>query len=312
MRKPCLLLLLQSWGKQDRIEGKIEFMFGRKKRAAEQVERLTELTALANRQSFGSPAGHLPQEPIIRLRGVKKAYETAGGQFMALKGVDLDIYPGEFVAVVGKSGAGKTTLINMLTGVDHLTAGEVWVDDAPVHELDENRLALWRGRRLGIIYQSFYLMPTLTLLHNVLLPMDFCGLYQGRKSAERAIDLLRQVELEDHAHKLPNAISGGQQQRVAIARALANDPPIIVADEPTGRLDSVTAELIFSIFLALVKQGKTIVMVTHDRSLAARVSRTIHLADGEIVSEEEALPHLPPAGHVAYPGPYQQAAQPGD
>ncbi len=224
-----------------------------------------------------------PLEPLIRMRGVIKDYEGPTGSFRALKGIDLEIQPGEFLAVVGKSGAGKTTLINMLTGVDHLTGGEVWIDGLPVHELDENRLALWRGRKMGIIYQSFYLMPTLSLLANVLLPMDFCGLYQGKRSAERGLDLLRQVELEDHAHKLPSTISGGQQQRVAIARALANDPPIIVADEPTGRLDSVTAELIFKIFLELVERGKTIVMVTHDRSLAQRVTRTVHLADGEIV-----------------------------
>ena len=171
------------------------------------------------------------------MRGVIKDYEGPTGSFRALKGIDLEIQPGEFLAVVGKSGAGKTTLINMLTGVDHLTGGEVWIDGLPVHELDENRLALWRGRKMGIIYQSFYLMPTLSLLANVLLPMDFCGLYQGKRSAERGLDLLRQVDLEDHAHKLPSTISGGQQQRVAIARALANDPPIIVADEPTGRLD---------------------------------------------------------------------------
>jgi putative ABC transport system ATP-binding protein len=229
-----------------------------------------------------------PREPIIQIQGVRKTYATAGGEFHALKGIDLDIYPGEFVAIVGKSGAGKTTLINMLTGVDRLTEGQVIVGGVPVHDMDENRLALWRGRNLGIIYQSFYLMPTLTLLHNVLLPMDFCGLYRGRASTERALALLREVELEDHAHKRPNAISGGQQQRVAIARALANDPPIIVADEPTGRLDSVTAEMIFRIFLSLVDQGKTIVMVTHDRGLAKRVSRTVHIADGQIVPEEPA------------------------
>ncbi len=238
------------------------------------------------------------REALIRMRGVTKAYYTSTGAFQALRGIDLEVYPGEFVAIVGKSGAGKTTLINMLSGVDHLTSGEVWIDGVPVHDLDENRLALWRGRKLGIIYQSFYLMPSLSLLQNVLLPMDFCGLYQGRQSAGRGLDLLRQVELKEHAHKLPGAISGGQQQRVAIARALANDPPIIIADEPTGRLDSVTAEVIFGIFQELVAQGKTILMVTHDRSLAARVSRTIHIADGEIVAEPV---HAP----VAAPRPRQ-------
>ncbi|MEJ2707910.1 MAG: ABC transporter ATP-binding protein [Anaerolineales bacterium] len=220
--------------------------------------------------------------PLIRLRNVSKVYKNEAGGFEALKGIDLDVYPGEFVGIIGKSGAGKTTLVNMLTGVDHLTSGEVWVDGIPVHDLDENELALWRGHTLGIIYQSFHLMPTLSLLDNVLLPMDFCGLYQGQASAEHALELLHQVELEDHAYKPPAAISGGQQQRVAIARALANDPPLIIADEPTGRLDSVTAETIFQIFTRLVQRGKTILMVTHDRSLSRRVSRVIRIVDGRI------------------------------
>jgi putative ABC transport system ATP-binding protein len=253
--------------------------------------------AIPNGHNHNGSRPHVPatQRPdaLIRMGGVTKTYETASGEFQALKGIDLEIYPGEFVAIVGKSGAGKTTLINMLTGVDKLTSGEVWIDGVPVHALDENRLALWRGRKMGIIYQSFYLMPSLSLLQNVLLPMDFCGLYQGRQSKGRGLDLLRQVELDEHAHKLPSAISGGQQQRVAIARALANDPPIIIADEPTGRLDSVTAEVIFGIFQELIKQGKTIVMVTHDRGLASRVSRTVHIADGEIVPEP-VLAHVQP------------------
>ncbi len=217
------------------------------------------------------------------MKGVVKEYQTATGAFRALKGIDLEMRQGEFVAVAGPSGAGKTTLINMLTGIDPLTEGEVWVGDTPVHAMDENRLAQWRGRSLGIIYQAFHLMPTLSLLNNVMLPMDFNGLFHPRRSIERAMELLRQVGLEDHAHKLPSAISGGQQQRVAIARALANDPDILVADEPTGRLDSTTAETIFALFQALVEQGKTILMVTHDQGLARRVSRTIHLADGLLV-----------------------------
>lgn len=232
-------------------------------------------------------AGKNGFEPLIRLRGVKKVYQSAAGELQALKGIDLDVYPGEFLAILGKSGAGKTTLINVLSGVDRLTEGEVWVGDTPVHRLDENQLALWRGRNLGIIYQSFHLMPTLSLLDNVLLPMDFTGGFRGRKSAERALELLRQVELEEHAHKLPSAISGGQQQRAAIARALANDPALIVADEPTGRLDTVTAEVIFNIFLKLSEAGKTIVMVTHDASLARRVTRTLRLVDGELAPPEE-------------------------
>ncbi len=229
-------------------------------------------------------------EPVIRLRGVVKEYQTANGSFQALKSADLDVYPGEFLSIVGKSGAGKTTLINMITGVDHLTSGEVWIDGTPVHSMDENRLALWRGRKMGIIYQSFHLMPSLTLLDNVMLPMDFCGMFAGRQSIARAMDLLRQVELENHAYKRPSAISGGQQQRVAIARALANDPPIIVADEPTGRLDSVTAELIFKIFLDLVAAGKTVIMVTHDRSLAQRTTRTLQIVDGELHAQPPGAP----------------------
>jgi putative ABC transport system ATP-binding protein len=235
----------------------------------------------------GKQATIHPSESIIRLENVVKDYQTPAGPFRALKGVDLQVYPGEFLGIIGKSGAGKTTLINTLTGVDHATQGRVWVDGASLHEMDENRLALWRGRNLGIIYQSFYLMPNLSLLANVMLPMDVCGLYRRGVSEDKALDLLRMVELEDHAYKLPSAISGGQQQRVAIARALANDPPIIVADEPTGRLDSVTAETIFRIFMQLVESGTTILMVTHDRGLARRVSRTLHIAEGRIVDSDK-------------------------
>jgi len=220
---------------------------------------------------------------LLQLRGVVKVYPSVAGGFQALKGINLDVYSGEFVAIIGKSGAGKTTLVNMITGVDRLTAGEVWARDVPVHKLNENQLARWRGRNVGIVYQSFYLMPTLSLLDNVMLPMDLSGVYRGRQSMERALGLLRQVGLEEHAHKLPAAISGGQQQRVAIARALANDAALIVADEPTGRLDSATAETIFETFSELVRAGKTILMVTHDEGLAMRVSRCVHIADGEIL-----------------------------
>ena len=224
--------------------------------------------------------------PIIRMCGVVKVYKTAAGEFPALRGVDLDVYPGEFVAILGPSGAGKTTLVNVLTGVDRLTAGEIWVDSMPIHKMDEENLALWRGKSLGIIYQSFYLMPTLSLLDNVLLPMDLTGQLRNGRSQLRARELLRQVGLAEHAGKLPSAISGGQQQRVAIARALANDPALIVADEPTGRLDSQTAESIFAIFDELHRQGKTILMVTHDRHLATQVDRTLMLVDGEFVRTE--------------------------
>jgi putative ABC transport system ATP-binding protein len=226
-------------------------------------------------------------QAIIRLRDVSKAYVTPAGTFPVLNGVFLNIYPGEFIAVTGKSGAGKTTLVNMITGTDHLTGGEVWVKGVNIHQLNESKRALWRGHNLGVIYQSFQLMPNLSLLDNVMLPMDLCGLYRPRQSRERAMELLREVELQAHAHKRPAEISGGQQQRVAIARALANDPPILVADEPTGRLDSVTAEVIFEIFQKLVSQGKTMVMVTHDLGLARRVSRLMFIRDGRVLEDSD-------------------------
>ncbi len=233
--------------------------------------------------------------PVIELREVVKTYSTAAGDFTALKGVSAQVAAGEFLGVLGKSGAGKSTLLNMITGVDDLSSGEVIVrangEAVSVHTLDEDALSLWRGQTLGIVYQSFQLLPMLTLLENVMLPMDLCGLYHPRRSRERALELLDRVELAEHADKLPAFISGGQQQRVAIARALANDPPILVADEPTGSLDSVTADHIFEVFERLVREeGKTIVMVTHDKTLAPRFSRTLRLADGQfVVGEEETL-----------------------
>lgn len=222
-------------------------------------------------------------KPLIELKNVVKIYPTATGGFSALKGIETDIHRGEFVGVVGKSGAGKSTLVNMITGVDRITSGQVLVDGVSIHDLDQDQMALWRGRSIGVIYQSFELLPMLSLLDNVMLPMDFCGLYKPRKSLARAEQLLTQVGLQEHMRKPPTKISGGQQQRVAIARALANDPPIIVADEPTGNLDSTTANEILDLFQELVKQGKTIVMVTHDASLSPRFSRVLHIADGQIV-----------------------------
>jgi putative ABC transport system ATP-binding protein len=224
------------------------------------------------------------ENSIIRLEDVIKLYETPAGSFQALKRISLDIDPNEFLCIVGKSGAGKTTLLNMITGVDSISSGRVRVNGASVHEMSEDDQSLWRGLNLGIIYQSFELMPMLTLLENVMLPMDFCRLYTRNKSRNRAKELLEMVELDGHIHKLPAAISGGQQQRVAIARALANDPPLIIADEPTGRLDSNTAETILDIFDRLLKEGKTIVMVTHDASAAQRATRVLEIADGEIVA----------------------------
>jgi len=224
------------------------------------------------------------ENSIISLEDVIKLYETPAGAFQALKRISLDIDPNEFLCIVGKSGAGKTTLLNMITGVDSISSGKVRVNGASVHEMSEDDQSLWRGLNLGMIYQSFELMPMLTLLENVMLPMDFCRLYTRSKSRNRAKELLEMVELDGHIHKLPGAISGGQQQRVAIARALANNPPLIIADEPTGRLDSTTAETILDIFDRLVKEGKTIVMVTHDASAAQRATRVLEIADGEIVA----------------------------
>ena len=222
---------------------------------------------------------------LIEMTDVVKVYSTAAGDFTALKGINVQVQAGEFLGVVGKSGAGKSTLLNMITGVDDITTGSVIIrahgDDVSIHDLDEDELALWRGQTLGVVFQSFQLLPMLNLVENITLPMDLCGLYRPRRSRERALELLEMVELEEHAYKLPAFISGGQQQRVAIARALANDPPILVADEPTGSLDSVTSDHIFELFEKLVNdQGKTIVMVTHDKSIAPRFSRTLKIADG--------------------------------
>ena len=240
-------------------------------------------------------------QPIVELFDVVKVYSTEAGEFPALRGVSLSVNAGEFLGVVGKSGAGKSTLLNMINGVDHLTSGNVLVrtnaDEVAVHSLDESQLALWRGRTMGVVYQSFQLLPMLTLIENIVLPMDLCGTYKKRESRERAAELLELVELADQAEKLPSQISGGQQQRVAIARALANDPPILVADEPTGSLDSITADHIFEVFEHLVTdQGKTIIMVTHDNSLAPRFSRHLTLADGMLVSNGTDAPRAARAG----------------
>ncbi|HXI18999.1 MAG TPA: ABC transporter ATP-binding protein [Chloroflexota bacterium] len=219
---------------------------------------------------------------LIHLRRVVRTFQTAAGTFTALNGVDVQIDRGEFVAIVGKSGSGKSTLVNMITGIDRPTSGEVLVGDTAVHTLSEGQMAVWRGKHMGVIFQFFQLLPTLTLVENVMLPMDFCHIGSMKERQERAMALLEQVEMTAHAHKLPSACSGGQQQRVAIARALANDPSVILADEPTGNLDSRTAGAIFDLFEELVARGKTVAMVTHDRDLARRVSRAIVIADGEI------------------------------
>ena len=227
-------------------------------------------------------------DALIQMRQVVKTYSTTAGDFPALRGIDADFHSGEFVAIMGRSGSGKSTLVNMITGIDRPTSGRVRISGIYVHELGESEMARWRGRNLGIVFQFYQLLPSLSLIENAMLPMDLCGQFKGRKSVDLAKDLLTQVGLEEHMQKPPTRISGGQQQRVAIARALANDPPIIVADEPTGNLDSTTAEEILLLFEDLVRQGKTMVMVTHDKSLANRFSRVLEIADGELVD---------PSGH---------------
>lgn len=224
-------------------------------------------------------------DALIDLRNLNKVYHTDAGDFPALKDVNLKIGHGEFVSVIGKSGSGKTTLINMLTGIDRPTSGEIYVAGAPIHELNEGQMAIWRGRNLGVVFQFFQLLPTLSVFQNVMIPMDFCNMYAPEERRERAMHLLELVDIADHAHKPPSRLSGGQQQRAAIARALANDPPIIATDEPTGNLDSKTANQIFDLFQQLVEDGKTILMVTHDDDLAQRATRTVIISDGEIVNE---------------------------
>jgi len=230
--------------------------------------------------------GHTPTH-LIDLHQVTKTYHTPAGDFPALKSIDLKVDKSEFVSVVGKSGSGKSTLINMITGIDRPSAGSIYVGDQAIHHLGEGPMAEWRGRNVGVIFQFFQLLPMLSCLENIMLPMDFRNLYTPKERKERALHLLEQVEMAEHAYKLPSEVSGGQQQRVAIARALANDPPILTADEPTGNLDSKTADSIFRLFENLVTEGKTILMVTHDNELANRVNRTITLADGEIVDETD-------------------------
>lgn len=223
---------------------------------------------------------------LIDLKNVSKAYKTEAGDFLALNNINLQVDPGEFVAVVGKSGSGKSTLINMITGIDRPTDGSVFIADTKIDILNEGKMAEWRGKNLGIVFQFFQLLPTLTVLENVILPMDFCNLYSPKERTKKALKLLEMVEIPSmHSGKLPSQLSGGQQQRVAIARALANNPKIIAADEPTGNLDSKTAELVFDLFGRLVDDGKTIMMVTHDRDLAKRVQRTLVISDGEIIEQ---------------------------
>ena len=230
----------------------------------------------------------LPDPPqrnghLIDLRRVTKNYEGPAGVFTALNGVDLQVQAGEFVAVVGKSGSGKSTLLNLLSGIDSPTSGEVFIAETPVHALSQNQIAIWRGQHVGVVFQFFQLLPTLTVVENVMLPMDFGNTFPARQRKERALQLLAQVGIAGQANKLPALLSGGEQQRAAIARALANNPPLLLADEPTGNLDSHTANSMLQLFSDLAKSGKTVVMVTHERDVSKWVSRTVTLADGQMV-----------------------------
>lgn len=219
---------------------------------------------------------------LIELVNVEKTFHTTAGNFTALKDVNIKIGKGEFVSIIGKSGSGKTTLINVLTGIDNPTRGEIFVSGTPIHNLNEGQMAKWRGATIGIVFQFFQILPTLTVMENVMLPMSLANLYSVPERHDRAMGLLEQVGLDAEAQKFPSKLSGGQQQRAAIARALANDPPIIASDEPTGNLDSKSAEKVMRLFGNLVNQGKTILMVTHDEELAAKAKRTIKIVDGEI------------------------------
>jgi putative ABC transport system ATP-binding protein len=222
---------------------------------------------------------------LVDLRQVVKTYQSSAGTFTALKSIDLQVESGAFVSIIGKSGSGKSTLINVITGIDRPTSGEVLVDHVQIHTLNEEQIAIWRGQSIGVIFQFFQLLPTLTAVENILLAMDYGRQIPKVERPERAIHLLELVGMADRAHRLPNSLSGGQQQCVAIARALANDPVLLTADEPTGNLDSKSAEVVFHLFETLAQTGKTILMVTHDNDLAARAQRTIRLADGRIVDE---------------------------
>ena len=223
-------------------------------------------------------------EIVIELRHVTKSYPVASGSFSALKDVSLKIDSRKLVSITGKSGSGKSTLLNVITGIDRPTEGSVLINGIQVDKLSESELASWRGKNVGVVFQFFQLLPTLTILENVMLPMDFCNTYPKKDRKERALSLLQMVDIKEQADKFPSSLSGGQQQRVAIARALANDPSLIVADEPTGNLDSQTATAIFELFAKLANSGKTVVVVTHEREFASYFENTINIADGVIVN----------------------------
>ena len=229
---------------------------------------------------------HKNHKPLVYLENVEKVFQTKAGPFKALRGIDLQVEAGEFVGIVGPSGSGKSTLINMITGIDRPTTGEVHVAGQRLTQLSENRVAKWRGRNVGVVFQFFQLLPTLTVLENVMMPMHYCDTYKGQRR-ERALELLELVQVPETAEKYPSQISGGQQQRAAIARAMANDPKLIVGDEPTGNLDTVSAGLVIALFEELVEKGKTIIMVTHDRELAGQIPRVEEVRNGHLVSPDQ-------------------------
>jgi putative ABC transport system ATP-binding protein len=226
-----------------------------------------------------------PGPPLITLGNVVKSYDTSAGPITVLKGVSLSVQPGEFVAIVGPSGCGKSTLLNVITGIDRPDGGQVYIGGEDILRMGTDRLARWRGLNVGIVFQFFQLLPTLTVAENVMLPMAFCNKYRGGQRRARALECLRLVGMDHVADRLPSALSGGQQQRVAIARALSNDPAVLVGDEPTGNLDSKTSQAMFELFGQLVTSGKTMLMVTHDPVLARSVPRRIEMLDGAIVQE---------------------------
>ncbi|MBI5650522.1 MAG: ABC transporter ATP-binding protein [Chloroflexi bacterium] len=226
------------------------------------------------------------KQPIIEIKDVVKSFPLGNTKITILKGVSFTVQAGEFVSIVGPSGNGKSTLLNMITGIDRPSSGEIIVTGKPVHKISEDKLAAWRGENVGIIFQFFQMLPALSILQNVILPMDLANKYTAKERRERALHLLEIVGMADQASKLPSAVSGGQQQRAAIARALANDPSLIIGDEPTGNLDSRTSQDVFELFSNIVKQGKTMLMVTHDKELARRVPRVVEILDGKITRDE--------------------------